>query len=165
MSKNYWTLCRESILVGLVTVVSTACASGDQPVVTETRTVTVEASATAATTTVAPVTLEPTTRNPTSLEPTAVERTASAPPIAPAVVELVAAVMPAVVCMNLQSAQNLIQQAGVFYSRSADATGQGRMQVNDSNWIVIDQEPAVGTPFSEGDAVLSVVKIGEPNTC
>ncbi|MDJ0395020.1 hypothetical protein QMK17_16980 [Rhodococcus sp. G-MC3] len=81
--------------------------------------------------------------------------------------EPVAAVvlMPPVVCLNLQAAQNLIQDAGVFFSRSEDATGASRMQVNDSNWIVVDQQPGVGVPIGEGDAVLSVVKIGEPNNC
>ena len=73
--------------------------------------------------------------------------------------------MPAVVCMNLQAAQDLIQDLGVFYSRSVDATGKGRNQVLDANWIVVGQTPGVGTPISEGDAVLSVVKIGEPNPC
>ncbi|AYF79416.1 hypothetical protein D7D52_26820 [Nocardia yunnanensis] len=75
------------------------------------------------------------------------------------------AVMPNVVCMNLQDAQNKIHQAGVFYSRSKDATGKGRHQVLDRNWIVIAQNLAPGTPFGEGDAILSVVKYGEPNNC
>lgn len=70
--------------------------------------------------------------------------------------------MPNVICMNLQSAQDLIQTTGVFFSNSEDATGQGRMQIFDRNWIVIAQRPEPGTPFGEGDAVLSVVKYGEP---
>ncbi|WP_260870325.1 PASTA domain-containing protein [Gordonia paraffinivorans] len=73
--------------------------------------------------------------------------------------------MPNVVCMNLQDAQDTIQEAGVFYSRSKDATGQGRSQILDRNWIVVGQTPGPGTPFGEGEAVLSVVKIGEPNDC
>ncbi len=73
--------------------------------------------------------------------------------------------MPAVVCMILQAAQDLIQEHGVFYSRSQDATGQGRMQINDRNWIVVAQDPAPGTPITEGDAILSVVKLEEPNSC
>ena len=36
-------------------------------------------------------------------------------------------------CMNLQDAQDLIQEQGVFLSRSQDATGGGRSQVIDSN--------------------------------
>ena len=73
--------------------------------------------------------------------------------------------MPAVTCMNLQVAQDTIQAAGVFFSRSEDATGQGRNQVLDSNWIVVAQTPAPGTPVGELEAVLSAVKIGEPNPC
>lgn len=72
-----------------------------------------------------------------------------------------AALMPDVVCMNLQDAQDYIQTFGVFFSRSVDATGQGRSQIIDSNWLVVDQSPAPGEPFGEGDAVLSVVKYGE----
>jgi hypothetical protein len=69
--------------------------------------------------------------------------------------------MPDVVCMNLQEAQDEIQDHGVFFSRSVDASGQDRMQIMDSNWIVVDQTPAPGAEIGEGDAVLSVVKIGE----
>jgi len=73
--------------------------------------------------------------------------------------------MPSVVCMNLQDAQDLIQTAGVFLSLSHDATGQGRRQVNDSNWVVVAQNIPPGTPFGEGEADLAVVKDGEPGTC
>lgn len=71
--------------------------------------------------------------------------------------------MPFVVGMNLQDAQNMIQTTGVFYSRSYDCTGQGRFQVNDSNWKVVAQTPVAGSGFGEGDAVLGVVKYGEAN--
>ncbi|WP_228537188.1 calcium-binding protein [Nocardia sp. XZ_19_231] len=47
--------------------------------------------------------------------------------------------------MNLQEAQNTIQAAGVFFSRSTDASGRGRAQVMDRNWTVVAQEPAPGT--------------------
>lgn len=73
--------------------------------------------------------------------------------------------MPLVLCMNLQAAQDRIQQAGVFYSRSVDATGRGRMQVLDRSWVVVGQTPEPGTLIGEGDAVLSVVKYGEPGDC
>ena len=73
--------------------------------------------------------------------------------------------MPNVVCMNLQEAQDTIQRAGVFFSRSFDGTGKGRMQIFDRNWIVVSQEPASGTPIGEGDANLGAVKYGEPNSC
>ncbi len=73
--------------------------------------------------------------------------------------------MPSVVCMNLQDAQNKIHSVGVFFSRSRDATGAGRKQIIDRNWIVVAQTPSPGTPFTEGEAILSVVKYGEPNSC
>jgi hypothetical protein len=41
--------------------------------------------------------------------------------------------MPDVVCMNLQDAQDAIQDAGVLFSRSEDARGHGRNQVLDRN--------------------------------
>jgi hypothetical protein len=72
--------------------------------------------------------------------------------------------MPNVVCMDLQQAQDTIQAAGVFFSRSEDATGEGWMQIVDRNWIVVAQTPAPGTPIGEGDAVLSVVD-DEPSDC
>ncbi|WP_378558370.1 PASTA domain-containing protein [Nocardia halotolerans] len=76
-----------------------------------------------------------------------------------------AAIMPTVICMNLQEAQNAIQAAGVFFSRSEDASGKGRAQVMDRNWTVVAQEPVPGTPIGEGEAVLSVVKKDEPSQC
>ena len=74
--------------------------------------------------------------------------------------------MPSVVGMNLQAAQDLIQsKAGVFYSRSFDCTGQGRNQVIDSNWVVVTQTPSPGSAISEGTANLGVVKTGESRSC
>jgi hypothetical protein len=73
--------------------------------------------------------------------------------------------MPDVICMNLQAAQNEIQDHGVFFSKSVDATGKGRRQILDRNWIVVGQQPKAGEKIGEGDAVLSVVKKGEPNDC
>ena len=66
--------------------------------------------------------------------------------------------MPNVVGMNLQDAQDLIQEHGVFLSLSEDATGQDRNQFIDSNWVVVGQNIEPGQPFGEGEAVLSVVK-------
>ena len=69
--------------------------------------------------------------------------------------------------MNLQEAQNEIQDHGVFFSHSEDATGEGRMQIRDKNWQVVGQTPEPGSPISEGDAVLFVVKYDDdyPNPC
>lgn len=74
--------------------------------------------------------------------------------------------MPDVRCMNLQAAQDKIQSdAKVFYSKSHDASGQGRRQINDSNWVVVSQSPAPATPIGEGDADLGALKSSEPNGC
>ncbi len=73
--------------------------------------------------------------------------------------------MPDLICMNLQDAQNEIQDHGVFFSGSVDATGQGRHQIIDSNWVVVGQSPSAGSPIGEGDAELSVVKYGETTLC
>ncbi len=73
--------------------------------------------------------------------------------------------MPDVVCRNLQDAQNEIQRSGVLLSFSEDATGAGRNQVVDSNWLVVRQTPAPGAPIAEGEPLLYAVKYGEANPC
>lgn len=103
----------------------------------------------------------PTEPAPETTPPTAPPTTSAPPPAT----DTPTAVMPDVVCMNLQAAQDRIQEAGVFFSRSNDATGQGRMQIMDSNWVVVAQKPSPGSPVTEAEAVLDVVKIGEPGSC
>lgn len=147
---------RSAIVLALPAIVLAGCGSQDstEPAVrTEVRTVTVEATAT-------PAAIAPTSVDRIVLPDTTAPEPSASEPAAPVLVA-----MPPVVCMNLQSAQNAIQAAGVFYSRSADASGEGRMQVNDSNWIVVAQDPPAGTLIGEGDALLSAVKIGEPSNC
>jgi hypothetical protein len=109
--------------------------------------------------TVAPTTVPTTTAAPTTTTVPTTTTTAPPPPPAPA------SLMPAVVCMNLQEAQDAIQRTGVFFSQSFDATGQGRMQLVDSNWVVVSQDPPPGTPITEGQANLGAVKYGEPGAC
>ena len=129
-------------------VTLTACGADDDPVSTTSATQTQETAQITTDTTTA------TTADTTAPEPPAATTTIAEP-----------ALMPDVVCMNLQAAQDRIQSAGVFFSRSEDATGEGRSQVLDRNWIVVAQTPAPGAPFTEGEAVLSVVKIGEQSPC
>lgn len=73
--------------------------------------------------------------------------------------------MPDVVCFDLQEAQDEIQDRGVFFSRSEDASGDGRRQLWDRNWVVVDQDPAPGIPIGERDAVLYVLKDNEDHGC
>jgi hypothetical protein len=76
------------------------------------------------------------------------------------------AVMPEIPCgTDLQEAQDRVQAAGVFYSRSVDATGRGRLQILDRNWTVVRSSPAPGTPIGEGDPVFYVVKDEEFDGC
>ncbi|SDH14778.1 PASTA domain-containing protein [Klenkia brasiliensis] len=74
-------------------------------------------------------------------------------------------VMPDLVGIDLQTAQNTIQTLGVFYTVSHDLFGS-RNQVLDSNWIVCDQNVAAGqqvTGAAEGSIDFGVVKREE--TC
>jgi hypothetical protein len=123
-------------------------------------------SATAPTSTVPPTTVPPTTAAPTTTPPPATAPpTTAAPTTPPPATTAAPALMPDVVCMNLQDAQDTIQRAGVFFSRSVDATGRGRHQILDRDWQVVGQQPSPGTPISEGEPVLSVVKYGEQSPC
>ncbi len=68
--------------------------------------------------------------------------------------------MPDFVGMDLQSAQNLVQDNGVWLSVSHDLLGS-RNQVLDSNWMVCDQNIAPGqrvTGDVEGGIDFGVVK-------
>lgn len=157
-SKKPWIFGGIAAVVALFVVVGIA-GGGEEKDKTSTAT-----SSTISTVTVAPstVTVAPTT--------TAAPAQVSTPVVVPVAPTTTAAApaggtMPAVVCMNLQAAQNLIQENGVFFSRSKDASGEDRMQLNDSNWVVVSQTPEAGASITEGDAVLSVVKIGEPSGC
>lgn len=155
------------VLRPLVFAIGITCAlsaCGGTSSTTGAPTSTTRSAAPAAVTTViatTPVAPQPTTAPPTTVPPTTTVALAAPTTPAPAA----QAIMPAVVCMNLQAAQNTIQAAGVFFSRSKDATGAGRKQIVDSNWVVVSQSPAPGTPFGEGEAVLSVVKYGERGAC
>lgn len=122
-------------------------------------------------------TTQPVAATPSTSPPAPTEAPTTAPPEPTAAVPTMPPVtappateplppMPNVLCMNLQDAQDYIQTLGIFFSRSEDATGAGRSQLIDSNWLVVDQYPAPGTPFDELDATLYVIKYGEtPNPC
>ena len=73
-------------------------------------------------------------------------------------------VMPDVVGMNLQEAQDLLQNMGSYFMDQEDASGDGRLQIDDSNWNVCTQDPEPGETLSLVDVVtLASVKAGE--TC
>lgn len=71
-------------------------------------------------------------------------------------------VMPSVVGMVLQDAQDLLQSMGSYLMDQVDATGYGRMQLLDSNWKVCSQNPSAGATVSIAQIVtLSAVKLSE----
>jgi beta-lactam-binding protein with PASTA domain len=53
--------------------------------------------------------------------------------------------VPNVVGMNHQQAQDTLQAAGFYVLGEEDATGKGRNLVLDRNWVVVEQIPKAGT--------------------
>lgn len=106
----------------------------------------------------ASTTVETTTAQPTAtVQPEPIETSQATTPPTSAGVDFP---MPDVVGMDLQSAQDLIQTYGVFFSTSHDLRGS-RMQVLDSNWIVCTQNIPAGqqvTGDAEGAIDLGAVK-------
>ena len=71
-------------------------------------------------------------------------------------------VVPKVICMNLQDAQNTLQSAGFFNLASVDGLGQGRQQILDRDWLVTKQSAVAGSkPKLLSRIVLTAVKYGE----
>jgi PASTA domain-containing protein len=72
------------------------------------------------------------------------------------------AVVPNVVGMNHQLAQDTLQAAGFYLLLEEDATGQGRQLVWDRNWEVVSQSVPGGTTASIASPItLFSKKIGE----
>lgn len=71
-------------------------------------------------------------------------------------------VVPDVVGVNHQLAQDTMQSAGFFYLAEEDATGKGRLLINDRNWVVVSQVPTGGTKCPlDTKILLRSKKIGE----
>jgi hypothetical protein len=70
------------------------------------------------------------------------------PPSTAAASSAVTVIVPNVVGMDLQQAQDLMQTRGFYSLTSHDATGQRRLQVLDRNWKVCDQQPTAGMQAS-----------------
>ncbi|SNR91771.1 PASTA domain-containing protein [Actinomadura mexicana] len=70
--------------------------------------------------------------------------------------------VPDVVGKNHQTAQNIMQAAGLWMLQEEDVTGQGRMLILDRNWQVVRQKPKAGTSVTpEATITLYSKKIGE----
>ena len=103
-----------------------------------------------------PVATEPA---PMVSEPAAVPSAESAAPAEP-----VQFTMPDVVGVNLQLAQDTLQALGSYLMDQTDATGLGRLQIDDSNWQVCSQDPAPAAVVPvETVVTLAAVKLSE--TC
>jgi hypothetical protein len=75
---------------------------------------------------------------------------------------LAAAVVPDVVGMNHQLAQDTLQASGFYLLLEEDASGLGRMLLYDRNWQVVSQSVPAGTTASTSEPItLSSAKIGE----
>jgi hypothetical protein len=71
-------------------------------------------------------------------------------------------IMPNVIGMNLQLAQDLLQSKGSYVMDQEDFKRLGRIQIIDSNWRVCAQSPASGKKVSTTSLVtLSSVKLAE----
>jgi hypothetical protein len=71
-------------------------------------------------------------------------------------------VMPALVGMNLQAAQDSLQALGSYILTQTDATGMDRFQMLDSNWKVCRQAPEAGSKVPLSHLVdLGAVKLNE----
>lgn len=83
-------------------------------------------------------------------------------PAAPQAGAATQAVVPDVVGMNHQLAQDTLQASGFYALLEEDATGQGRQLVWDRNWEVVSQSVAGGTAAPIDTTItLHSKKIGE----
>ena len=86
----------------------------------------------------------------------------SAPPPSAARPSVQAGVVPNVVGLNHQLAQDTMQAAGFYFLTEEDATGQGRLLIDDRNWVVVSQQPTGGTHApADTKILLRSKKIGE----
>lgn len=73
-------------------------------------------------------------------------------------------VIPDVVCMDLQLAQDKAQAAGIYRVESQDASGQRRRMADDQGWVVVSQTPPPGTrPKKSPRLVIQVLAYGDPD--
>ena len=73
--------------------------------------------------------------------------------------------MPELVCVGLEEAQDIVEDLTGARARVFDASGEGRPQEDDDDWMVVSQSPGAGTQIGVGDALLGVMMIGERSQC
>jgi hypothetical protein len=131
---------------------------------TDTETATTEALATTSADPTTTASATTTTERPTTTTTMPAVTTSAAPVPAPApiVPAVKTCTVPNVVGMIHQSAQDTMQAAGLFMLREEDATGQGRMLINDRNWKTTAQSAAAGSVIDCNTTItLAAKKIGE----
>ncbi len=150
---------------GSATTTSAASAPTTTVTVTATATATAAAAPAAAPAPASTVTVTQTAEpeppaQPSSQAPAAAESTSATRTTEATTAE--EGVVPDVVGEDLQYAQDTMQAAGYYNLSEEDATGQGRLLINDRAWIVVSQEPKAGTRANSGTAiVLRAKKEGE----
>jgi Protein of unknown function (DUF3761) len=72
--------------------------------------------------------------------------------------------VPNFVGMGLQEAQDAAQAKGFYDLTSHDASGQGRHQILDRNWIVCDQTPQAGSTAA-GNVEIDMGAVKTDETC
>ena len=70
-------------------------------------------------------------------------------------------VVPDMVCMDLQLAQDKAQAAGFHRVRTNDASGRRRRQISDRDWVVVSQTPPPGTRTSNDRVMLRALAYGD----
>jgi hypothetical protein len=71
-------------------------------------------------------------------------------------------VIPDVICMDLQLAQDKAQAAGIYRVAVQDASGRHRRHADDQNWVVVSQTPAPGSRPRRPQMTLQVRAYGDP---
>jgi PBP1b-binding outer membrane lipoprotein LpoB len=129
--------CVRLVLVVMVALLLTGCGGGD----TETLTVTEQQTVTEPpVTTTVEVEVEPIPETTTEvIEPAPAEETI---------------VVPDVVGLDHQLAQDTMQAAGLYVLDEEDATGAGRLLLFDRNWTVVSQDPPAGTLVNADQTIL-----------
>ena len=69
--------------------------------------------------------------------------------------------LPSVVGMNLQAAQDCLQELGFWLLDDQPESGEPRLQINDDNWTVTRQRPEPGMYSEDASITLYARKTGD----
>jgi hypothetical protein len=146
-----------ALLVGGCTIGVAAAGAGDDPTEAASVSSTVTVTATVEETATVTPEVAPETPDAVPVEPPSESPKAKKTKKPPATF-----VMPSLVGMVLQDAQDRLQLEGSYLLTQTDATGLERFQIDDSNWKVCYQIPAAGTEVRFSRMIdLGAVKLDE----